>query len=123
LIKKFWHVGLSVANLEEGIAEYEKLGFEVVQKFEKPEPKAHAAHMTHPNGSGVELWEWVEKDHPLIKVIERHIAFESDNLEDDLGRLIKDGYEIVIPKTQGVTAVYAFIKDKSGNYIEIAERK
>jgi catechol 2,3-dioxygenase-like lactoylglutathione lyase family enzyme len=98
MIKKFWHVGLSVDDLEEGIAEYEKLGFEVAKRFEKPEPKAHAVHMTHPNGSGVELWEWVEKDHPLIKVIERHIAFESDNLEDDLGRLIKDGYEIVIPK-------------------------
>ena len=123
MIKKFWHVGLTVNNLEQGIAEYEKLGFVVVQKFEKPEPKAYAAHMTHPNGSGIELWEWMDKDHPLIKIIERHIAFESDDIDSDLSELTEDGYEIVIPKTQGVTATYAFIRDKSGNYIEIAERK
>jgi catechol 2,3-dioxygenase-like lactoylglutathione lyase family enzyme len=80
MIKKFWHVGLSVANLEDGIAEYQKLGFEVSQKFETPEPKAHAAHMLHPNGSGIELWEWLEKDHPQIEFIKRHMAFESDDM-------------------------------------------
>jgi catechol 2,3-dioxygenase-like lactoylglutathione lyase family enzyme len=123
MIKKFWHVGLTVNNLEKGIAEYQRLGFEVAKRFEKPEPKAHAAHMTHPNGSGIELWEWIDKDHPQIEFIKRHIAFESDDLETDLKELTKNGYEVVIPKTKGVTAVYAFVKDKSGNYIEIAEKK
>jgi catechol 2,3-dioxygenase-like lactoylglutathione lyase family enzyme len=122
MIKKFWHVGLSVANLEEGIAEYQKFGFEVAQRFEKPEPKAHAAHMTHPNGSGIELWEWLEKDHPQIEFIKRHMAFESDDFDSDLQKLLDDGFELVIPKNKGVTVTYAFVKDKTGNYIEIAER-
>ncbi len=125
MIKKFWHVGLTVNNLEEGIAEYEKLGFTLADKgvLEKPEPKAHFAFLDHANGSGIELWEWLEKDHPQIEFIKRHMAFESDDFDNDLQKLTDEGYELVIPKTPGVTVTYAFIKDKSGNYIEIAERK
>jgi catechol 2,3-dioxygenase-like lactoylglutathione lyase family enzyme len=123
MIKKFWHVGLTVNNLDMGIAEYEKLGFELDHKFEKPEPKAHAAHMKHSNGSGIELWEWIDEGHPQVEFIRRHMAFESDDFDNDVKELLARGYELVIPKTPGVTVTYAFVKDKSGNFIEIAERK
>ncbi len=123
MIRKFWHVGLSVENLDKAIAEYKKLGFNVAQKFEKPEPKAHAAHLTHPNGSGIEMWEWIDHDHPQVEFIKNHIAFQSDNIDKDIESLVAQGWEVVIPKTVGVTVTYSFVRDPSGDYIEIAEVK
>lgn len=123
MITRFWHVGLEVDDLEKGIVEYQKLGFFVKQRFEKDEPKSLAAHMDHPNGSSIELWQFIDKSHELVRYIKQHMAFVSDDLDKDIQDFVSNGYELVIPKTVGVTVTYAYIKDSSGNYIELAEQK
>ncbi|MCA9341559.1 VOC family protein [Candidatus Saccharibacteria bacterium] len=123
MIKKFWHTGVTVKDLEKAIAEYEVLGFKVAKKFEKPELHANAAIVEHPNGSALELWEWIDGTHPQVEYIKSHLAFMSDNLEEDIEKLVKQGCEIVIPKTEGVLVLYSYVRDPSGNYIEIAQEK
>jgi len=123
MIKKFWHVGLTVKDLDQAIAQYQKLGFEVVDKFEKDEPRAHVAQLKHANGSGVELWQWLDEKHPNVEFIRSHIAFTSDDINKDVAQLVDQGCEIVIPKTEGMTVTYVFVRDPSGSYIEIAEVK
>ena len=123
MIKRFWHVGLTVEDLNSAIEQYQNLGFELVDKFEKDEPHALAAEMKHTNGSGIELWQWFDQAHPQVEFIKNHIAFVSNNQDEDVRQLVEQGWEIVIPKTTGVIVNYVFLRDPSGNYIEIADVK
>lgn len=123
MIKKFWHTGVTVKDLDKAIAEYELLGFKVTKRFEKPEPHANAAIVEHHNGSSLELWEWLDTTHPQVEYIKSHLAFMSDNLEEDIEKLVKEGCEVVIPKTEGVLVLYSYVRDPSGNYVEIAQEK
>ena len=116
------HVGLEVQNLDQAVKFYESMGFQLVRRFEKTEPKANAAHMTSPNGTMVELWQFLDKTHPQVEFIKRHIAVDSDNLEADLNAFVEQGCQIVIPITKGVTLTYAFIRDADGNYIEVTQK-
>ena len=124
MITKFWHVGLTVKDLDEAIAQYEELGFKLVQKFKKSEPKALAAHLNHSSGSGIEIFQWFDKNHPQVEFIKSHLAFISDDIDEDITKLLDRGYTMVIPKSAGVTVSYfTFLKDPGGNYIELAELK
>jgi catechol 2,3-dioxygenase-like lactoylglutathione lyase family enzyme len=123
MITGFLHTGIEVQNIEDGIKLYESFGFKLVQRFDKPEPKAKAAHMKAGDGGGVELWEFIDKSHPLVELIRRHIALGSDDIEADVEAFKQQGCEVAIPVTQGVTMVYAYLRDPSGNYIELARPK
>jgi hypothetical protein len=98
---KFWHVGLTVDNLEESIPQYEQLGLEVKDKFEKDTPHALAALMIGPNGAGVELWQWLDSSHPQVEYIKNHVAFLSDDPRKDVQVLVDSGCKVVIPETIG----------------------
>jgi catechol 2,3-dioxygenase-like lactoylglutathione lyase family enzyme len=43
MLSRVLHTGISVADLDNAIALYESLGFEITNRFEKPEPKARVA--------------------------------------------------------------------------------
>lgn len=120
---KFWHVGLTVENLDAAIAQYKLLGLKVKDKFEKDTPHALAALMLGPNGTGVELWQWLDKNHSQVECIKNHLAFISDNPKEDIRILEKQGCEVVIPETTGMLVTYTFLRDPNGAYIEIAETK
>jgi len=122
MITKFLHTGFRVTNLDEAIKLYEKLGFTLKRRFDKPKPKAKAAHMSSKNGYDIELWQFLDSDHPQVEYIQQHLAVASDNLEADINDLIKKGCELVIPITKGVVLTYAFVRDPSGNYLEIAKQ-
>ena len=123
MIKKFWHVGVSAKDLEKTIHEYEKLGFVLAERFDKPEPEAHVAQMDHPSGVGVEIWQWVDENHPQTEYIKDHVAFVSDDLDKDVEEFVADGCKIVIPRTQGIKVEYVFVKDPNGKYLEIVQEK
>ncbi|HZP55750.1 MAG TPA: VOC family protein [Candidatus Saccharimonadales bacterium] len=120
MIKRFWHVGMAVRDLDKAVDQYEKLGYTVKHRIEKDEPRAVMARLEHRTGSTIELWQWLE-DHYENKFRGNHIAFESDDIDDDVWALVEKGAEVVIPKTTGVITTYAFVRDPSGNYIEIAQ--
>lgn len=119
----FWHIGLTVKDLDKAIDQYESLGLKLVDKFEKPEPHANAALMIGKNGSGVELWQWIDKSHPQVEFIKSHIAFLSDSPREDVTELKKLGCKIIIPETVGMIVTYTFLEDPNGAYIEIAQTK
>lgn len=123
MIIKFWHVSLSVKNLEEAIPDYKELGFKVEERFDMKEPRAFAAMLKHKNGSGLEIWQWVDKDHPQVEFIKNHTAFISDDQDSDVQKLVGEGWRIVIPKTTWDSVTYVFLRDPSGNYVEIADAK
>lgn len=122
MIQGFLHAGFEVDDMESAIEFYQKMGFVLDKQFDKPEPKAKAAKMTSSTKTSIELWQFFDKDHPQVEFIRRHIAVESDDLDKDVDMLLDAGGKLVIPKTKGVTLTYAFVKDSSGNFIEVAQR-
>jgi catechol 2,3-dioxygenase-like lactoylglutathione lyase family enzyme len=122
MITRMSHIGIEVQDIDEAVQFYKTMGFQLTLRFEKPEPKANAAHLVSPDGSMVELWQFLDKSHPQVEFIKRHIAVESNSLEADLDTFVKQGCQIVIPITKGVTMTYAFIRDVDGNYIEVTQK-
>lgn len=123
MITKVLHTGFMVDELQGAIDFYKKLGFSVIKQFDKPDPKAKAAHLEHADGSVIELWDFADPTHPQVEFIKQHIAVESDDLQADIKAMVEAGGELVIPITQGVILKYAFIREVSGNCIEIATAK
>lgn len=122
MLLRVLHTGIAVDNLEQSITLYESIGYKVVNKFHKPEPSAEVA--TVQNGDvAVELWKFESFDHPYTAYIGNHIAFYSDNLDEDIQSMQSKGYKVVIPITDGVLLRYAFVQDASGATYEIATNK
>lgn len=113
------HIGFAVENLEENIKFYNSLDFELVKRFKKAEPKAKAAYLRK-ESSLVELWDFENENEPLVKIVRKHIALETDNIEKDIKIFQNNGFEIIVPITEGVTVKkFAFVKDKQNNYFEL----
>ncbi|MGH7194603.1 MAG: VOC family protein, partial [Candidatus Saccharimonadales bacterium] len=56
------------------------------------------------------------------QIIRKHSAFVSDDLENDIDELIRHGYKLAIPISEGtITKRYAYVRDAAGNYIELLE--
>lgn len=122
MLKKVLHTGVAVADLEVAIEQYEKLGFNVTKRFEKPDPKAHVALVK--NGEAMyELWQFQDPKHSQVPYIRSHIAILSDDLENDAQALVSQGYKEVIPLTEGVVLRYIFVQDAAGTNYEIASEK
>ncbi|RJO61429.1 VOC family protein [candidate division WS5 bacterium] len=120
MIKRLHHTAIQVENLEESIKFYESIDFKVIKKFTKEEPKAKAAFME--NGAMLELWQFEDENEPQSQIIKKHIAFETDDLEGDLIDFQKNGHDIVIPVTKGVTVEqFAFVRDSKGNCFELVQ--
>lgn len=123
MIKKFLHCGMSVKDLDKAVSQYKKLGFKVTKEFEREELKGRAAMLEHPDAGGIELWQWQDRSIPQIEFIEHHLAFLSDNVEEDVRELVANGCEVVIPRTVGAVFIYSYVRDPNGTYLEIASPK
>ena len=122
MLKKVLHTGIQVDNLEKSIELYRSVGFEVMNRFEKPVPHARVA-LVQKGETAFELWEFEDQTHPHVAHIRNHVAFFSDDLEKDVKAMVNLGYKLVIPIKEGVTLRYAFVCDKAGAMYEIATDK
>ncbi len=134
MLKKINHVNIVVSNLEETKAFFIQLGFEVGDESELsgewissivglPDVEARYATLSLPNTeTNLELIEYAsppsEKDPNMDKANQigfRHIAFEVDNIEDEVCRLKEKGIKFLseirtYPKT-GKRLVYLWGPD------------
>jgi methylmalonyl-CoA/ethylmalonyl-CoA epimerase len=122
MLKHILHTGVEVADLDNAIALYKSLGFEIHNKFEKPEPKASVATLKK-GDVAFELWRFHDKEHPQVAYIRNHVAIYSNDLENDARQLVASGYKLVIPVTEGVIMRYVFVQDAAGTCYEIATKK
>jgi len=118
------HLAIPVKNLEESKNFYQKLGFEVFNSWKKEKQELEAVWMQDRNGYKIELiYHPKNKDFKFPEVTEvQHLGIGVKNLEEKLTELQKEGIEITVPITKGVTVKYfAFIKDPNGFSIELVE--
>ena len=118
------HLAIPVKDLERSKKFYEKLGFEVFNRWERPAKELKALWMKDKSGYKIELiYHPSNANLEFSKIPEaQHLCISVDNLEDMIKELQKEGMEIVIPISKGITVKqYAFIKDPNGFSVELVE--
>jgi methylmalonyl-CoA/ethylmalonyl-CoA epimerase len=126
-MNKIEHIGIAVKNLEEANELYTKL-------FGKPSYKTEVVESEHVKTSffkvgthKIELLEATQTDSPIAKFIEKrgegmhHIAFEVENINDEIKRLKAEGFEVLneIPKKGADNKLVVFLHPKSTNGVLI----
>lgn len=132
-ITKVLHTGISVYNMEESVAWYQKnLGFEVVKDDGYVPPLKAKIVFIEKDGYQIELFEYDEpKNIPedrlmpntdLQTVGTKHVAFATDDMDALKARFVENGVDIAHEVRMGGDAVM-FVRDCNGVLIEFIQQK
>ncbi|AMO20746.1 methylmalonyl-CoA epimerase [Flavobacterium columnare] len=126
-MRKIEHIGIAVKNLEESNEVFELLFGKPAYKeeFVESEGVKTSFFMNGPNK--IELLQATNPESPIAKFIEKkgegihHIAFDVQNIEEEIKRLKKNGFIVLneIPKKGADNKLVAFLHPKSTNGVLI----
>ena len=126
------HAAISVPNLEESVAWYQRmLGFEVVRRV-APNPNITIALLRR-NGCYLELFQ-VAGAQPLPESRRnptadlavhgiKHFAFEVADARGAAASLKAKGAEVVMGPVENATEIFFFVRDNAGNAFELIQYK
>ena len=125
------HVALSVADLDAALSFYAIFGFKEVNRYTDPNGKFAIVHLLLDRHM-LELFWYAEHqpapettaelstDLPRIGI--KHFGLRVDSLEEAMRFVREQGIEPASEISEGKTGVtYFFVKDPSGNFMEISE--
>ena len=128
-LKRIDHVGIAVSNLDEAIAAYEVLGFEVADRHDVPSEKVRTAFL--PIGESVlELLEPTEPGSVIARFLDKrsgihHICVLVDDIVAALRELDERGVRLVDREPRvgagGCRVAFVHPKAASGVLIELKE--
>jgi methylmalonyl-CoA/ethylmalonyl-CoA epimerase len=115
------HIGIAVKDLNSAKETYRKLLNSEPSEEETVESQKVKVAKFKVGESTIELLEPTSTDSPIAKFIEKrgegvhHIAYESDNIKKDLGRLNENGFDLINkePIAGSDNMQIAFVKPKS----------
>lgn len=132
-MKKIEHIGIAVYNLEEAIVTYENLLKTKCYKIEEVKSEGVKTAFFMVGDSKIELLEATNPDSPIAKFIEKrgvgmhHIAFDVDDINAEINRLLKEGYNLIqhTPKEGADNKLIAFLHPKSthGVLVELCQER
>ncbi len=132
-INKIEHLGIAVKDIDAANSLYEKLLGVAPYKQEEVESEAVITSFFKVGESKIELLASTKEDGPIGKFIAKkgegihHIAFDVDDIEKELDRLEKEGFQIInkTPKSGADNKLVAFLHPKSANgvLIELCQEK
>jgi methylmalonyl-CoA/ethylmalonyl-CoA epimerase len=132
-MKKIEHVGIAVKKLSASIPLFEKLLNTPCYKTEAVESEMVNTAFFKKGESKIELVEAYAPGSVISKFIEKkgeglhHIAFEVENIEEEMKRLINEGFTLINekPKEGADNKMVCFLhpKDTSGVLIELCMEK
>ena len=141
-IKRFDHVGITVAHLDVATAFFVGLGFEVEGRMVMegefvdavigiPDSRSEIVMLRPPDGgTGLELSSFIQPDHepgsPGAMSTElglRNVMFEVDDLDGILERLAADGYGLVggVGQYEDIWRM-AYVRGPDGIIVALAQR-
>lgn len=133
MIKKIEHIGIAVKNIEESNVLFKKLFGKAHYKVEKVESEGVSTSFFMIGETKIELLEATIENSAIAKFIEKkgegihHIAYEVDNLDEEMNRLKTEGFELIhqIPKDGADNKRICFLHPKSTNgvLVELCEEK
>ncbi len=131
MIKKIEHLGIAVNNLDEAIPLYEKLLQTTCYKTESVSSEGVNTAFFQIGEAKIELLEARDQNSPIAKFLSKrgegfhHVAFEVDDIEEELARLQKLDFILLhlSPKEGADNKRIAFLHPKStmGMLIELCQ--
>ncbi len=132
-MKKVEHIGIAVKKLSVSIPLFEKLLNTPCYKTEAVESEQVNTAFFQKGESKIELVEAYAPASVINKFIEKkgeglhHIAFEVDDMEAEIKRLVNEGFTLIneIPKEGADNKILCFLhpKDTNGVLIELVMEK
>jgi len=132
-MKKIEHLGIAVKDMDATTEIYETLFGKAAYKTEKVESEGVITRFFEIGESKIELLEATHSDSPIAKFIAKkgegvhHIAFEVDDIEMEIERLKKAGFQLINdkPKDGADNKRIAFLHPKStaGVLVELCQEK
>ena len=122
---KVEHIGIAVKHLSSSITLFEKLLNTPCYKTEVIESELVNTAFFKTGESKIELVEGYSPESPIYKFIEKkgegihHIAFEVEDIEAEIKRLVNEGFILINekPKQGADNKMVAFLHPKSTNGI------
>ncbi len=132
-MRKIEHLGIAVANIDESIKLFESLLGSQCYKIEEVVSEHVKTAFFQIGESKIELVAATDPNSPIAKFLEKkgpgihHIAFDVENIESEIERLLKEGFELIsaTPKDGADNKRIAFLHPKSTNgvLVELCEEK
>lgn len=133
MIKKIEHIGIAVKSLEQSNDLFKKLFGKEHYKIEKVESEGVNTSFFMLGETKIELVQATNETSAISKFIEKkgegihHIAYEVDNIEQEMERLKLEGFELIHtqPKDGADNKKICFLHPKSTNgvLVELCQEK
>ncbi len=133
MLKKIEHIGIAVKDLNNSNELFKKLFGKEHYKVEAVASEGVSTSFFMLGETKIELLEATNENSAIAKFIEKkgegihHIAYEVDNLEEEMGRLKQEGFELinVKPKDGADNKRICFLHPKTTNgvLVELCEEK
>ena len=125
MIKKIEHIGIAVESIEESLPIFETLFDTSAYKSEVVESEFVKTAFIQVGESKIELLEATHNDSAIAKFLSKnkagfhHIAFDVDDVMEEINRLEKKGFQLIhkLPKRGADQKTIAFLHPKSTNGI------
>ena len=132
-MKKVEHIGIAVKDLDNANALFEKLFNQDHYKLEEVPSEGVFTSFFVLGETKIELLQASNPDSPIAKFIAKrgegihHIAFEVENIESEMNRLLSEGFELIHTEVKdgADNKKICFLHPKSTNgvLIEICQEK
>ena len=133
MLKKIEHLGIAVDSIEESLKIYESLLGTSCYKLESVESEGVKTAFLQIGESKIELLQATNSDSPIAKFLSKkgkgihHIAFETDDIEAEIKRLVAQGFELIhqTPKDGADNKRIEFLHPKCtyGILVELCQEK
>ena len=125
MIKKIEHIGIAVESIKKSLPIFETLFDTSAYKSEIVESEYVKTAFIHVGESKIELLEATHNDSAISKFLSKnkagfhHIAFDVDDVMEEINRLEKKGFQLIhkLPKRGADQKTIAFLRPKSTNGI------
>ena len=126
-MKKIEHIGIAVKNISISNELFRKLFGEQNYKVEEVESEGVKTSFFKIGENKIELLEATKENSPIAKFIEKkgegihHIAFDVENIEEEIKRLKAEGFIVLNdkPKKGADNKLVAFLHPKTTNGVLI----
>ncbi|MEN6294517.1 MAG: methylmalonyl-CoA epimerase [Chloroherpetonaceae bacterium] len=133
MIKSINHIGIAVKDLEQSLPIFQRL-FQVENIHRETVEDQKVKIASFKIGEvRIEITQAISEDSPIAKFIEKkgegvhHIAFETDDINQELSRIKSDNFNIIdeIPRNGAHDMLISFLHPRSTNSVltEICQKK